>query len=112
MDSFFGIGIWEILLIFVLIMVFVGPKKLPEIATKLGRMYRNLKRASQDLTSELTKEVSVKPGEKFENPLRKVASELSAELGSIGKDMEVKTDKPKQAESKPQEQGKESDTQA
>lgn len=112
MDSFFGIGIWEILLIFVLIMIFVGPKKLPEMASKLGKAYRNLKRASQDLTSELTKEVAVKPGEKIENPLRKVASDLSSELSGIGNDLEVKTDKPKQAESKPQEQSKESDTQA
>ena len=111
MDGFFGIGIWEILLIFVLVMIFVGPKKLPEMASKLGRAYRNLKRASQDLTSELTKEVSVKPDQKIENPLRKVASELSSELGSIGKDLEVKMDKPKQADSKPQEQGKESNTQ-
>ena len=115
MDSFFGIGIWELLLIFVLIMIFVGPKKLPEIATKLGRMYRNLKRASHDLTSELTKEASGTADQKIENPFRKAASELSAELGSIGKSLEVKVDEPKQTDrktdSKIQEPGKESETQ-
>ena len=110
MDSFFGIGIWEILLLFVLIMIFVGPKKLPEIATKLGRMYRNLKRASQDLTSELTKEVNINSDQKIENPLRKVASDLSAELGSFNKDLNVNIDDTKPADSKAQGQAQESNT--
>jgi Tat protein translocase TatB subunit len=111
MDSFFGIGIWEILLIFVLAMIFVGPKKLPEIATKLGRMYRQLKRASQDLTSELTKEVNIKSDQKIENPLRKVASDLNAELGSFNKDLNVKAGDTKPVNSKIQGKAKESDTQ-
>ncbi len=111
MDSFFGIGIWEILLIFVLIMIFVGPRKLPEIATKLGRGYRQLKKASHDLTSELTKEAGGKADQKIENPLRKVASELSSELGSLGKSLEIKADEPKQTDSKTQEPSKESKTQ-
>jgi len=111
MDSFFGIGIWEILLIFVLIMIFVGPKRLPEIATKLGRMYRNLKRASQDLTSELTKEVNVQSGQKIENPLRKAASELGAELSGLNNELTVKLDDVKKTDNKSQGQGKESNTQ-
>jgi Sec-independent protein translocase protein TatA len=112
MDSnFFGIGIGEFLLILVLVMIFVGPKKLPEIATKLGRMYRNLKRASQDLTSELTREAGGTADQKIENPFRKAASELSSELGSLGKSLEIKVDEPKQTDSKTKEQGKESKTQ-
>ena len=110
MDSFFGIGIWEILLLFVLVMIFVGPKKLPEIATKLGRMYRNLKRASQDLTSELTKEVNINPDQKIENPLRKMASDLSAELGSFNKDLNISAGDTKPVDGKTQGEAKESNT--
>jgi TatA/E family protein of Tat protein translocase len=110
MDGFFGISIWEILLVFVLVMIFVGPKKLPEIATKLGRTYRNLKRASQDLTSELTKEVNIKPDQKIENPLRKAASDLSAELGSFSKDLNVNADDTKPVNSKVQGKDEESNT--
>jgi Tat protein translocase TatB subunit len=110
MDGFFGISIWEILLVFVLVMIFVGPKKLPEIATKLGRMYRNLKRASQDLTSELTKEVNINPDQKIENPLRKMASDLSSELDSFGKDLNVNADDTKPVNSKAQGKDKESNT--
>ena len=110
MDSFFGIGIWEILFIFVLIMIFVGPKKLPEIATKLGRMYRQLKRASQDLTSELTKEVNIKSDQKIENPLRQVAADLKAELGGLNKDLNISVGDTKPVDSKVQGKAKESNT--
>jgi len=109
MDSFLGIGIWELLLIFVLVMIFVGPRRLPEIATKLGRMYRNLKRASQNLTSELTREVNINSDQKIENPLRRVASDLSSELGSINKDLNVSPGDVKSVDDKTQAQAKESD---
>lgn len=110
MDSFFGIGIWEILLIFVLVMIFVGPKKLPEIATRLGRMYRNLKRASQDLTSEITREVNINPDKKIENPLRRVASDLSSELGNIPGNLGVGSGEVKSSDSKDQAKIKDSST--
>jgi len=110
MDSFFGIGIWEILLIFVLVMIFIGPKKLPEMATRLGRMYRNLKRASQDLTSELTKEVNINPDKKIENPLKRVASDFSAELGNLNKDLNVSVSDTKPVENKSQGKDRESST--
>ena len=87
MNSFFGVSIWEILLIFVLIMIFVGPKNLPKIATKLGRGYRKLKQISNELTTELMKESTGTGDQKIENPLRKAASELGAEVGSMVKDL-------------------------
>ena len=111
MDSFFGIGIWELLLIFVLIMIFVGPKRLPEIATKLGRGYRQLKKVAHDLTSDFTKEAGGTADQKIENPFRKTASELSSELGSLGKSLRTKVDEPKQTDSKTQEPSKDSKTQ-
>ena len=57
MDGFLGIGFWEILLIFVIILALLGPRKLPEIAARLGTLMRQLKRASFDLTSQLAREV-------------------------------------------------------
>ena len=111
MDSFLGIGIWEILLVFVLAMIFVGPKKLPEIAAKLGRAYRRLKNASHDLTSELTKEVNINSDQKIENPLRKVASDLNSEFSGLKNNLAVKVDSAKRTDSKPQGQVKEPDVQ-
>lgn len=110
MDSFFGISFWELLLIFVIGLILVGPRNLPEMAAKAGRAFRRLKRASQELTSELTKEAGVNPDQKIENPLRKLASDLGSELGDLKKDLKVKTDDSKQPEDKSQGQAKGSDT--
>lgn len=55
--DFFGIGAGELVLILVLALIIWGPGKLPEIARTLGRMVRVLKKASFDLTSEVTKEI-------------------------------------------------------
>jgi len=112
MDSFFGISFWEILLVFVIGLILVGPKNLPGMAAKAGRAYRRLKRASQDLTSEITREAGIDKDQKMENPLRKMASDLNSELGSVKKDLNIKTDDGKKPVSKSQGQGKGPDTQA
>lgn len=44
----FGMGIQELILIFIVALIFLGPKKLPEIAKSLGRATREFKKASQD----------------------------------------------------------------
>jgi sec-independent protein translocase protein TatA len=41
----FGLGISETILIFAVVMLFFGPKRLPELATGLGKGIRDFKRA-------------------------------------------------------------------
>ena len=55
--GFSGIGIWEILLILVVALIVLGPKRLPEIARTLGKTVRAIKKASTDLTTAVTREV-------------------------------------------------------
>ncbi len=55
--DFFGIGFGEILLILVVILIVMGPGKVPEIARTIGKTLRALKKASSDLTSQVTKEL-------------------------------------------------------
>lgn len=55
--GFFDIGLLEILLILVVALIIWGPGKIPEIARMLGKILHNLKKASFDLTSQLTKEI-------------------------------------------------------
>lgn len=45
----FGLGFTEILVILVLILLVVGPTKLPEIARGLGKGMREIRRATRDL---------------------------------------------------------------
>ena len=44
----FGIGLPELLMILVLGLLVLGPKRLPEVARTLGRFYGQLRRASDD----------------------------------------------------------------
>ncbi len=82
-EGFLGIGFWEILLVFVVIIAILGPRRLPEIAGRLGTLLRRLKMASRDLTSALTKEVEGTPLKKDDNPLdslKKAAIDLKSSL--------------------------------
>ena len=56
---FSGIGIWEVLLIIVVVLIVLGPQKVPEIARKLGQIVRTIRRASTDLSTAITRELDV-----------------------------------------------------
>ena len=53
---FSGIGIWEVLLIIVVILVVLGPQRVPEMARKLGQIVRTIRRASTDLSTAVTRD--------------------------------------------------------
>jgi Tat protein translocase TatB subunit len=59
--DFMGIGPLELLLIFLIIFVVVGPQKLPDIARKLGKAVYEFKKYSsnlnRDFKAELEKEM-------------------------------------------------------
>ncbi len=55
----FGIGMPELLLLFVLALLVFGPKKLPEIGKQLGRALGELRRASEELKEGWAAEVAV-----------------------------------------------------
>lgn len=83
MDGFLGIGFWEILLVFIIVMALLGPRRLPEIARKLGTLMRHLKRSFSDLTTALTNEVEGTPVKQDVNPLdslKKAAIDLKSSL--------------------------------
>jgi len=45
----FGLGTGELLVVLVLAVIFIGPEKLPALATKLGRFARQLQRSVDDV---------------------------------------------------------------
>ena len=55
MSMFENIGFPELMLIMLVIVIFFGPKKIPEIAKGLGKGIAEFKRAMRDVQSELTK---------------------------------------------------------
>jgi TatA/E family protein of Tat protein translocase len=45
----FGLGMQELILILVVALIFIGPKKLPDIARALGKAMREFRRATDDI---------------------------------------------------------------
>lgn len=45
----FGLGMGEVLLILLLAVVFIGPKKLPDLARSLGKSLREFQRAKDEI---------------------------------------------------------------
>jgi sec-independent protein translocase protein TatA len=62
--DFFGIGPLEIVLILVLAFLFFGPEKLPEIAAKIGNIYRNLTKSTSDFTKAINDEIALEKEQK------------------------------------------------
>lgn len=61
----FGLGMQELIVIFVIALLVFGPKKLPEIGRSLGRSLAEFRRASEELKEGLVAELSAeeeKPG--------------------------------------------------
>ncbi|HJN73353.1 MAG TPA: twin-arginine translocase TatA/TatE family subunit [Myxococcota bacterium] len=52
-----NLGLTEMLVIFILVVVFVGPDDLPELMKFLGRAYGKIRRASNELRRAFTLEV-------------------------------------------------------
>lgn len=57
--DFFDLGFLEILVILVVILLVVGPEKLPEYARKFGKMMRNLRKMTRNFTSEMSKSLDL-----------------------------------------------------
>jgi Tat protein translocase TatB subunit len=53
---FFDFGSGEILLIVLAAFIIFGPSKIPEIARNLGKFINDIKRASEDIKTEINKE--------------------------------------------------------
>jgi len=49
----FGMGPWELFLIFVVILLLFGAKRLPEMAKGMGKGISEFKRALKDTTDEI-----------------------------------------------------------
>ncbi len=69
----FGLGMGELLVILVLALLFLGPKKLPDLASTLGKAIRQFRKATSELTDQLEVDESVK------QPLRELKAALRDE---------------------------------
>jgi sec-independent protein translocase protein TatA len=54
-----GIGVQELLLIFLVVLLLFGAKRIPDIAHGLGKGIRDFKRAMQDTKDEINRSIDV-----------------------------------------------------
>jgi Tat protein translocase TatB subunit len=71
----FNVGMPELILIFIVALVVLGPKRLPEIGRQVGRAVSQLKRATNDLKQALENE-----------PPEDIKDEVREKLGKIPED--------------------------
>jgi len=63
----FGMGPWELLLVFLAILLLFGAKRLPGIAQGLGKGIKEFKAALKDTTNEVKGSLEDKSSEKSED---------------------------------------------
>jgi sec-independent protein translocase protein TatA len=56
------IGTGELLIILFLVVLFFGPRRLPEVAEAIGKSIRRFKQASREVTNEIESAGEKKPG--------------------------------------------------
>lgn len=63
------IGVWELVVIFLAVLLVLGPERLPQYARKLGAALRELRRTSEEVGKELRENVA-EPLAEAAKPLR------------------------------------------
>ena len=76
--NFFNIGAAELLLIFAIALIVVGPRRLPEIAQGLGKIINDVRKVSQNFTMEMTRELNAS-SDSVENEAKKIADQNVSE---------------------------------
>jgi sec-independent protein translocase protein TatB len=71
----FGIGPLELLLILIVVMIFVGPDRLPKIANKLGRSVKDMRAATREFSREIdaARQTVEGPINELKAPIQEVA---------------------------------------
>jgi TatA/E family protein of Tat protein translocase len=69
----FGLGMGELLVILAIALIVLGPKKLPDLASSLGKAIRSFRKATNELTDQLEIDEEVR------QPLRELKAALRDE---------------------------------
>lgn len=110
--EFLGVGYQEVMLVLVLMLIVVGPKRMPEVAYHIGRAVREMQKYARAVRDEFSDEweyldsqakelrgevdAASKDMQEIRQSLRSETSELDAELKSVSRSVEeaIPTDKP------------------
>ena len=86
---FNDVGGSEVVLIFLIVLIFFGPKSIPGIAKSLGKVLYSIRNASDDLKQEIKKSgLDVKQDINLEKILRQETEEISQPMDQVLSDIE------------------------
>ena len=81
--NFFNIGTAELLLIFAIALIVVGPRRLPQIARDFGKILNDLRKMSQEFTAQMTQELDALPKESEIRELIAPLEEIAAKEPAV-----------------------------
>lgn len=91
----FNLGFFEIMLIVVLALILIGPEQMPELARNIGKLFRDIKRSTNEVTDSLQRELSKVQDE--QNQIQKdikdsIKIDFQPDVASISRDKTPKAD--------------------
>jgi TatA/E family protein of Tat protein translocase len=86
----FGLGVPELMLIFIIALVLFGPKRLPEIGRTLGKAMGEFKKATDELKNTVEREVRMEE-------LRQISPSMSTPVETVSRTEPVTTLRPVEA---------------
>lgn len=100
----FGLGIPELIVIFVIALVVFGPKKLPDLGKSIGRAMAEFKKASEEFQESVRSEM--KEVEKSAD-VKEEMKQLEQQVGQLDRpNADVKDEQKEASEKKPGEEAK------
>jgi len=81
----FNIGPFELLIVLVIVLLVLGPGKLPEVGNALGKTIREFRKASTDVQDSLSVEPAAAPASAAA-PARPVTSPAESSAADAGED--------------------------
>ncbi len=79
----FGVGLPELLVIMVLGLLVLGPQRLPEVARTIGRLYGQLRRASEEFQRTIRQDLAALERQEDVNRNKAVADEIRERFADL-----------------------------
>ena len=88
--DFLGIGLPELIVVLLIAVIVVGPKRLPEVAVQLARAIRQLRGYATDVTSQMRAELDelTREYEQVRQELREFRDSATKEVHSVTAEMD------------------------
>ncbi len=88
--DFLGIGLPELVIILIVAVIVVGPKRLPQVAVQMARVIRQLRGYATDVTSQMRSELDelTREYEQVRNEFQEFRQAVTKDLDSVSREVD------------------------